>query len=61
MAEVITRKVTKKPKEKDMNRDPVTGAPGAHPFGTGAGAVSGGVAVRRSAWSVGRSAPRWVA
>ena len=26
------------------NRDPLTGAPGAHPVGTGAGAVAGGMA-----------------
>ena len=44
MAEVITRKVSKKPSDKDLNRDPISGAPGAHPIGTGAGAVSGGVA-----------------
>ena len=29
---------------KDQNRDPITGAPGAHPVGTGVGAASGGVA-----------------
>lgn len=28
----------------DMNRDPITGAPGAHPVGTGVGAVGGAVA-----------------
>ena len=28
----------------DRNRDPITGAPGAHPAGVGAGAVAGGVA-----------------
>ena len=26
----------------DMNRDPITGEPGAHPVGTGAGAAGGG-------------------
>lgn len=31
-------------KEADMNRDPITGAPGAHPLGTGTGAAAGGVA-----------------
>jgi len=30
--------------ESDMNRDPLTGAPGAHPVGSGAGAASGGIA-----------------
>jgi hypothetical protein len=38
----IKRKV--KDSDKALNRDPITGAPGAHPVGTGAGAVSGGVA-----------------
>ncbi len=28
--------------DKDENRDPVTGAPGSHPVGTGVGAVGGG-------------------
>ena len=28
----------------DANRDPLTGAPGAHPLGTGLGAVAGGAA-----------------
>lgn len=30
--------------EEDVNRDPISGATGAHPLGTGAGAVSGGIA-----------------
>ena len=42
MTEVITRKVITN--EEDQNRDPISGAPGAHPLGTGAGAASGGVA-----------------
>lgn len=29
---------------KDMNRDPITGAPGSHPIGTGLGAGGGGAA-----------------
>ena len=29
---------------KDANRDPITGAPGSHPVGTGVGAVGGGAA-----------------
>ena len=28
----------------DMNRDPISGTPGAHPVGTGAGAAAGGAA-----------------
>lgn len=42
MTEPITRKVVAN--EEDLNRDPISGTPGAHPLGTGAGAVSGGVA-----------------
>ena len=42
MTEVITRKVVVN--EEDLNRDPITGTPGAHPLGTGAGAASGGMA-----------------
>lgn len=42
MAEIITRKVVSN--DADLNRDPITGTPGAHPLGTGAGAASGGVA-----------------
>ena len=30
--------------DRDMNRDPISGAPGAHPVGTGVGAAGGGVA-----------------
>jgi hypothetical protein len=33
-----------KKKMPDTNRDPITGAPGAHPVGVGAGATGGGVA-----------------
>lgn len=33
-----------KDRDKDMNRDPISGKPGAHPLGTGAGAASGGIA-----------------
>src|SRR3954469_20482519 len=29
---------------KDMNPDPITGAPGSHPVGTGVGAAGGGAA-----------------
>jgi hypothetical protein len=41
MAEVISRKIVAN--EEDLNRDPLTGTPGAHPVGTGAGAVFGGL------------------
>ena len=42
MSDVHTRKVVSN--EDDVNRDPLSGATGAHPLGTGAGAASGGVA-----------------
>ncbi len=42
MTEVITKKVVIN--EGDLNRDPLSGTPGAHPLGTGAGAASGGAA-----------------
>jgi hypothetical protein len=35
-------------KDRDMNRDPITGAPGSHPLGTGvgsAGGAAGGAAI----------------
>ncbi len=35
------------------NRDPITGAPGAHPVGTGLGAVAGGMAAGAAAGAVG--------
>lgn len=33
-----------KPSDRDAHRDPLTGAPGAHPVGVGAGAAGAGVA-----------------
>ena len=39
MSELITRITVAN--EEDLNRDPITGTPGAHPLGTGAGAVVG--------------------
>jgi hypothetical protein len=42
MDKLLTRKVVAN--EADLNRDPLSGAPGAHPLGTGAGALSGGLA-----------------
>ena len=39
MTETVTRKVVEN--EADLNRDPISGTPGAHPVGTGAGAASG--------------------
>jgi len=37
---------------KDANRDPITGATGSHPVGTGLGAAAGGVAAGAAAGSV---------
>lgn len=34
--------IDKKVEKHDANRDPITGAPGAHPIGTGLGAAGGG-------------------
>ena len=39
-------------KIRDENRDPITGAPGAHPVGTGIGAAAGGVAAGAAAGTV---------
>lgn len=38
--------------EGDANRDPITGAPGAHPIGTGVGAAVGGAAAGAAAGTV---------
>jgi hypothetical protein len=38
------RQTIKNPKEGTPNRDPITGAPGAHPVGTGVGAAGGAAA-----------------
>ena len=37
-------RVTEEPRTADANRDPLTGAPGAHPVGSGIGAAGGGAA-----------------
>lgn len=42
MEEMGTRKIVAN--EDDLNRDSISGTPGAHPLGTGAGAASGGMA-----------------
>ncbi len=42
MSEVIIK--TTVVNEAELNRDPLSGTPGAHPLGTGAGAASGGIA-----------------
>jgi len=38
---------------KDSNRDPISGAPGAHPVGTGVGAAAGGMAAGAAAGAIG--------
>jgi hypothetical protein len=42
MSDIITKTIVTN--ESELNRDPLSGTPGAHPLGTGAGAASGGVA-----------------
>lgn len=39
--------------DKDMNRDPITDEPGAHPIGTGLGAAAGGAAAGAAAGAFG--------
>jgi phage tail tape-measure protein len=43
---------TTRDKKLDANRDPITGAPGAHPVGTGVGAALGGMAAGAAAGTV---------
>jgi phage tail tape-measure protein len=38
--------------KRDANRDPISGAPGAHPIGTGIGAAAGGMAAGAAAGTV---------
>ena len=40
-------------KKPDANRDPITGAPGSHPIGTGIGAAAGGAAGAAAGTAVG--------
>ncbi len=44
MARDDARKMNEIDEHPDANRDPITGAPGAHPVGTGVGAAGGGAA-----------------
>ena len=43
---------SKEQDDADANRDPITGAPGAHPVGTGLGAAAGGMAAGAAAGTV---------
>src|SRR5688572_25998132 len=45
-------KPTARGEARDANRDPITGAPGAHPVGTGVGAAVGGAAAGAAAGTV---------
>ena len=45
-------KLRTKQAKKDANADPITGAPGAHPVGTGLGAAAGGAAAGAAIGSV---------
>jgi len=40
------------PRDRDMNRDPISGTPGSHPVGTGVGAAAGGIATGAAVGSV---------
>lgn len=40
----MNTKTTELDREADANRDPISGAPGSHPIGTGIGALAGGAA-----------------
>ena len=51
MPEVVTRVVVSNADEQ--NRDPISGAPGSHPLGTGAGATAGGLAGAATGMAVG--------
>lgn len=42
--QIIENRTSETVKTTDANRDPLTGTPGAHPVGTGAGAAGGGAA-----------------
>jgi hypothetical protein len=45
-----------KDNQPDANRDPITGAPGAHPVGTGVGAAVGGMAAGAATIAAGAAA-----
>jgi hypothetical protein len=49
---MATRTSAREIERKDANRDPLTGAPGAHPVGAGVGTALGGAAAGAAAGSV---------
>ena len=44
--------MTRDTSQRDANRDPITGTPGAHPVGVGVGGVAGGLAAGAAAGTV---------
>jgi outer membrane lipoprotein SlyB len=48
----MTDKTLELDRNADANRDPISGAPGAHPVGTGLGAAAGGIGAGAAAGSV---------
>ena len=53
MKTLVMKSTEEKKRDKDLNRDPISGKPGAHPVGTGAGAASGGAAGAAAGMAVG--------
>jgi hypothetical protein len=49
---VMNTRIRKETSTTDANRDPISGAPGAHPIGTGLGAAGGGIAAGALAGTV---------
>jgi hypothetical protein len=47
------RKITDPDRAPDANRDPITGAPGSHPIGTGVGAAAAGAAATWAGAAIG--------
>jgi hypothetical protein len=47
---------TRRTNDPDANPDPITGAPGSHPIGTGVGAAAGGVAAGVAGAKIGAAA-----
>jgi hypothetical protein len=52
MKTIVNQETGRKAADKDANRDPITGQPGAHPVGTGLGAAAGGAAAGAAVGSV---------
>lgn len=52
-----SRNVGRTDRDRDTNPDPITGAPGSHPVGTGIGAAGGGVAGAAAGAAIGSVVP----